>query len=54
MGGVQHAKYFGSQNFDWRAIEHIQELGLRVRVPEVVQALGALFEYDSLPRARAW
>ncbi|WP_224244511.1 phospholipase D-like domain-containing protein [Hyalangium gracile] len=55
MGGVQHAKYFvvdgreayfGSQNFDWRSLEHIQELGLRVRVPEVVRALGAVFEYD--------
>jgi phosphatidylserine/phosphatidylglycerophosphate/cardiolipin synthase-like enzyme len=55
MGGVQHAKYFivdgreaflGSQNFDWRALEHIQELGLRVRVPEVVRALGAVFEQD--------
>ncbi|HYI02388.1 phospholipase D-like domain-containing protein [Hyalangium sp.] len=55
LGGVQHAKYFivdgreaflGSQNFDWRALEHIQELGLRVRVPEVVRALGAVFEYD--------
>jgi len=55
MGGVQHAKYFivdgheaylGSQNFDWRSLEHIQELGLRVRVPEVVRALGAIFEYD--------
>jgi phosphatidylserine/phosphatidylglycerophosphate/cardiolipin synthase-like enzyme len=55
MGGVQHAKFFivdgreaffGSQNFDWRALEHIQELGLRVRVPEVVRALGAIFESD--------
>ncbi|MBN1209056.1 MAG: hypothetical protein JXB05_29630 [Myxococcaceae bacterium] len=55
MGGVQHAKYFivdgreaylGSQNFDWRSLEHIQELGLRVRVPEVVRALGAVFELD--------
>ncbi len=55
MGGVQHAKFFlvdgreaffGSQNFDWRALEHIQELGLRVRVREVVRALGAIFEYD--------
>ncbi|MGZ4804379.1 MAG: phospholipase D-like domain-containing protein [Acidimicrobiia bacterium] len=52
MGGVQHSKYFlvdgreaylGSQNFDWRSLEHIQELGLRVRVPEVVRALGAIF-----------
>jgi len=55
MGGVLHAKYFvvdgreaffGSQNFDWRALEHIQELGLRVRIPGVVQALAELFELD--------
>ncbi len=55
MGGVQHAKYFivdgreaffGSQNFDWRALEHIQELGLRVRVPEVVRSLVDVFELD--------
>jgi phosphatidylserine/phosphatidylglycerophosphate/cardiolipin synthase-like enzyme len=54
-GGVQHAKYFivdgreaylGSQNFDWRSLEHIQELGLRVRVPEVVRALQDVFETD--------
>ena len=38
-GGVLHAKYFlvdgratwlGSQNLDWRSLEHIQELGVRV------------------------
>ncbi|HZI08441.1 MAG TPA: phospholipase D-like domain-containing protein, partial [Archangium sp.] len=55
MGGVLHAKYFvvdgreaflGSQNFDWRALEHIQELGLRIRVPEVVRALADVFEQD--------
>jgi len=54
-GGVLHAKYFlvdgreaylGSQNFDWRALEHIQELGLRLRVPGVVKALADVFEYD--------
>ena len=37
-GGVQHAKFFivdgeevflGSQNFDWRALKHIHELGVR-------------------------
>ena len=41
-GGILHAKYFvvdgreafvGSQNFDWRALAHIQETGLRIRVP---------------------
>ncbi|HYO73775.1 MAG TPA: phospholipase D-like domain-containing protein [Archangium sp.] len=54
-GGVLHAKYFvvdgreaylGSQNFDWRALEHIQELGLRIRVPEVVRSLADIFELD--------
>jgi phosphatidylserine/phosphatidylglycerophosphate/cardiolipin synthase-like enzyme len=53
--GVLHAKYFvvdgreaylGSQNFDWRALEHIQELGLRIRVPEVVRSLTDIFELD--------
>ena len=56
-GGVLHAKYFivdgrdaylGSQNFDWRALEHIQELGLRVRMPTVVEWLIAVFERDWL------
>jgi len=56
-GGILHAKYFvvdareafvGSQNFDWRALEHIQELGLRVRVPATVAWLSAVFERDWL------
>jgi phosphatidylserine/phosphatidylglycerophosphate/cardiolipin synthase-like enzyme len=54
-GGVQHAKYFivdgrdaflGSQNLDWRSLEHIQELGVRVRVPELVRPLADIFERD--------
>ncbi len=54
-GGVMHAKYFivdadeayvGSQNFDWRAIQHIVEMGVRVRVPEYAGALGAVYEMD--------
>jgi phosphatidylserine/phosphatidylglycerophosphate/cardiolipin synthase-like enzyme len=54
-GGVLHAKYFivdgrdafvGSQNFDWRALTHIQELGLRVRVASVVAMLQYTFELD--------
>jgi len=54
-GGILHAKYFvvdgreaylGSQNFDWRALEHIQELGARVRVPAVVGGLAAIFAHD--------
>jgi phosphatidylserine/phosphatidylglycerophosphate/cardiolipin synthase-like enzyme len=55
MGGVQHAKYMvidgreaflGSQNLDWRSLEHVQELGARVDAPPVVAALAALFELD--------
>ncbi len=55
MGGVLHAKYMvvdrreaflGSQNFDWRALEHIQELGVRVRGAKVVAPLHNLFRLD--------
>lgn len=55
MGGILHAKYFvvdraraylGSQNFDWRSLEHIQELGVRVAQPQVAQALEDVFETD--------
>lgn len=54
-GGVLHAKYFlvdgrelyvGSQNFDWRALQHIQELGARIVEPGVARAYGDLFETD--------
>src|SRR5262249_3188747 len=52
-GGVPHAKYFvvdgtdaylGSQNFDWRSLTHIQELGVRARVPQIAAALEDVFE----------
>jgi phosphatidylserine/phosphatidylglycerophosphate/cardiolipin synthase-like enzyme len=55
MGGVQHAKYMlvdgeqvflGSQNFDWRALKHIHELGVRVRDRRVAAAFGDVFEWD--------
>ena len=55
MGGVMHAKYFivdgraaylGSQNFDWRSLEHIQELGVRFQSPDAVRALEDIFESD--------
>ncbi|HSG38423.1 MAG TPA: phospholipase D-like domain-containing protein [Thermoanaerobaculia bacterium] len=54
-GGVLHAKYFvadgrevfvGSQNFDFRALEHIQELGVRVAEPAVGRAYTDIFETD--------
>ncbi|MDC0739745.1 phospholipase D-like domain-containing protein [Polyangium mundeleinium] len=53
--GVQHAKYMvvdegdayvGSQNMDYRSLEHIQEIGARVRVPEVVAAYARVFAQD--------
>ena len=50
-----HAKYFvvdgreaylGSQNFDWRSLQHIQELGVRFRQPDAIRALEDIFEID--------
>lgn len=55
LGGVLHAKYFvvdgehvfaGSQNFDWRSLEHIGELGLRVRDARVAAPILRVFEMD--------
>ncbi|MCA8981397.1 MAG: hypothetical protein H6831_02115 [Planctomycetes bacterium] len=54
-GGIQHAKcmlvdgddlYVGSANFDYRSLEHIQELGLRVKSPEVGAWVRAVLAYD--------
>ncbi|BDU74499.1 phospholipase D-like domain-containing protein [Mesoterricola silvestris] len=53
--GILHAKYFladgregvlGSQNFDWRALEHIHELGIRTTDPALVDRLQEVFEVD--------
>lgn len=54
-GGVLHAKYFlidgeqtwlGSQNFDWRSLEHIQELGVLVHSAEIARVFGEVFDAD--------
>ena len=54
-GGVQHAKYFivdgeeiylGSQNFDWRSLKHIHELGVRLRHNDAVAMYRDIFELD--------
>jgi len=54
-GGTQHAKYFvvdgrevfvGSQNFDWRALEHIHELGLRIRNDRIGAVYADIFDFD--------
>ena len=55
LGGVLHAKYFvvdgrevylGSQNFDWRALTHIVELGVCLRDPALARAFAEVFAYD--------
>jgi phosphatidylserine/phosphatidylglycerophosphate/cardiolipin synthase-like enzyme len=67
--GILHAKYFvvdereaflGSQNFDWRALEHIHELGVRTADAQLVSRLAELFAIDwrfseshQLPKFRA-
>jgi len=54
-GGVMHAKYFvvdgedlfmGSQNFDWRALKHIHEMGVRVKHKELAEMFMRVFETD--------
>ena len=55
MGGILHAKYFvvdgrevyvGSQNFDWRSLAHIQEIGVRLRDPAAAQPYTEVFAMD--------
>ena len=54
-GGVQHAKFFvvdgkevfvGSQNFDWRSLKHIHELGARIKSEKAAADLSIIFEAD--------
>jgi phosphatidylserine/phosphatidylglycerophosphate/cardiolipin synthase-like enzyme len=54
-GGILHAKYFvvdgvesfvGSQNFDWRSLSHIQEIGVRVTSPVIAAELLDLLDTD--------
>lgn len=54
-GGIQHAKYFivdgnsvflGSQNFDWRSLKHIHELGLRIENAGAVRIYLDIFNFD--------
>lgn len=54
-GGVMHAKtllvdgevgFLGSQNLDWRSLEHIRELGIVFRDPVSVQRLSQIFEWE--------
>ena len=54
-GGVMHAKYFivdnetvflGSQNFDWRALIHIHEIGARIKNKNLAKTFSELFAFD--------
>ncbi len=54
-GGIQHAKYFivddkevfiGSQNFDWRAMNQIHELGVKIRNRHAVRVYRDVFDLD--------
>jgi len=54
-GGIIHAKYMivdarqafvGSQNFDWRSLEHIHETGLRISDATVVGQVQAIFDQE--------
>jgi phospholipase D3/4 len=54
-GGVLHAKYMvvddasvfvGSQNWDWRALSQIHEIGARVTNPRFAQTFKAAFDFD--------
>jgi phosphatidylserine/phosphatidylglycerophosphate/cardiolipin synthase-like enzyme len=53
--GIIHAKFFivdstsayvGSQNFDWRSMKHIHEVGLRVSEGTVVKNVQNIFNHD--------
>jgi len=54
-GGVLHAKYMvvdmtdvfvGSQNWDWRALNDIHEIGARIRSRRFAQTFVATFDFD--------
>ncbi|MBI5623444.1 MAG: phospholipase [Elusimicrobia bacterium] len=59
--GIVHAKYFivddreayvGSQNFDWRSLKHIHEMGLRISKGRIIRDMAATFETDWANQAR--
>jgi phosphatidylserine/phosphatidylglycerophosphate/cardiolipin synthase-like enzyme len=60
--GIVHAKYMvadgktgyvGSQNFDWRSLKHIHEMGLLVSDADIVQGMTAVFAQDWKAQALA-
>jgi len=54
-GGIQHAKFFvadgreiyvGSQNFDWRSLSQIHEIGARIKSERAARDFGEIFAVD--------
>ena len=54
-GGIQHSKFFivdssavyaGSQNFDWRSLKHIHEVGLKIESRRAARTFETIFEAD--------
>jgi len=54
-GGIIHAKFFivdrdhayvGSQNYDWRSLKHIHEMGLAVDDKPVAEKVQSVFDHD--------
>jgi len=54
-GGIQHSKFFivdgkevyvGSQNFDWRSLKHIHELGARIKSVAAAENFAQIFNGD--------
>jgi phosphatidylserine/phosphatidylglycerophosphate/cardiolipin synthase-like enzyme len=54
-GGIQHAKFFivdrkllfiGSQNFDWRSLKHIHEIGVFIKDEGLCEFYSDIFEHD--------
>jgi phosphatidylserine/phosphatidylglycerophosphate/cardiolipin synthase-like enzyme len=66
-GGIQHAKFFivddaevflGSQNFDWRALKHIHELGIKFKHTDAIQIYRGIFNadwaYSEIDDGKSW
>jgi phosphatidylserine/phosphatidylglycerophosphate/cardiolipin synthase-like enzyme len=54
-GGIQHSKFFvadgkevyvGSQNFDWRSLSHVHEIGLRIKSEKAAAEFEKVFKSD--------
>jgi phosphatidylserine/phosphatidylglycerophosphate/cardiolipin synthase-like enzyme len=60
--GIVHAKYMvadgktgyvGSQNFDWRSLKHIHEMGLLISEARIVKGMADIFAHDWQAQALA-